>query len=143
MAHIVLTYRVVACIASLQPTGTITAERYGHKDSDGQPSHMGRKYTGHHYIGHHFIGHRDKGRNCIAHNYICQNYIGHNYVITLQPTGTMTAERYGDKDCDGHPGVGTILVKYTFPSGLQVEPYYLGVADGMSIAQVWTGRYSN
>ena len=36
-----------------------------------------------------------------------------------QPTGKMSAALDHSADCDGHPGVGCIVVHYTFPSGLQ------------------------
>ena len=37
-----------------------------------------------------------------------------------QPSGTMAAER-DHRDCEGHPGAGTLVVHYDFPPGVQGE----------------------
>jgi len=39
-----------------------------------------------------------------------------------QPAGTMNAQRMRF-DCDGHHGVGTIEIDYTFPSGVQLSQH--------------------
>ena len=40
-----------------------------------------------------------------------------------QPTGSMHARLLPDRDCDGHAGVGTILVQYSFPDGTQLPQH--------------------
>jgi deltex-like protein len=36
-----------------------------------------------------------------------------------QPTGTMSTDRAPRHDCAGHPGVGSIVIRYSFPDGTQ------------------------
>ena len=36
-----------------------------------------------------------------------------------QPSGSMSTEHRRAEDCDGHPGAGTIVLQYDFPSGVQ------------------------